>query len=144
MTDRFERLIVVGDGEVADPLLHVVDVLRYPTITRTDDLPADLGQRDHVVLVTPDLGQQRRLVRQALAAGCTYVGVVVSGPDGARLSLALQKAGVTAEELARVAVPAGLELGAASPGEIAIAIGAELVKARHGTRSPRPPADGRN
>ena len=130
---------------MADPLLHVAQVLGYPALARTgDELPDDLGPRDHVVLVTTDLRALRPLIQRALEAGCAYVGVVGNGPACARLLIDLQRAGLSPAALARVAAPAGLDLEAAEPGEVAVSVAAELVRARRGTLAPRPPQDARD
>ncbi len=145
MSEPEHRLVVVGDADVADPLLHVAQVLRYPALVRTgDELPDDLGPGDHVVLVTTDLRAVRALAQRALEAGCAYVGVVGSGAACARLLIDLQRAGLPAAALARVAAPAGIDLEAAEPGEVAVSVAAELVRARRGTLPPRPPQDARD
>jgi xanthine dehydrogenase accessory factor len=46
------------------------------------------------------------------------------------LKLALAERGVSADQLARLKAPAGLDLGAITPDEIAISIVAEIVAAR--------------
>ena len=145
MSGQDHRLVVVGDADVADPLLHVAQVLGYPALARTgDELPDDLGPLDHVVLVTTDLRAVRPLVQQALEAGCGYIGVVGSGAACARLLIDLQRAGLSSAALGRVAAPAGLDLEAAEPGEVAVSVAAELVRARRGTLAPRTPWDARD
>lgn len=67
---------------------------------------------------------------QALAAGATYVGVVSSPRRAAEIRRLLEDRGVAEEALDRLVSPAGLDLGAESPGEIAVSILAELVELR--------------
>lgn len=136
---------MVGDGEIADPLLHVVDVLRYPALLRTgDDLPEDLAPDDHVVIVSSDLARVRQLARAAVLGGCAYVGIAGPAALAARIVMNLKEAGVPEDALRRVSAPAGLDLGAATAGETAVAIAAELVMALSGTLPPRRHADERN
>jgi xanthine dehydrogenase accessory factor len=69
-------------------------------------------------------------VRRALEAGCEYVGLVASHKRGAGVLEELRAAGVPDDALARVKTPAGLDLGARTHAEIAVAILAEVVAAR--------------
>jgi xanthine dehydrogenase accessory factor len=54
------------------------------------------------------------------------------------LKHALAERGVTADRLARLKAPAGLDLGAITPEEIAISILAEIIRARRGKEPRRP------
>lgn len=63
----------------------------------------------------------------ALAAGCFYVGALGSRKThGARLER-LAGQGVSREALATIHAPIGLDIGAASPAEIAVSILAEVI-----------------
>jgi xanthine dehydrogenase accessory factor len=68
----------------------------------------------------------------ALAVDADYVAFVGSRKKAAALKAALAERGVTAERLARLKSPAGLDLGAITPDEIAISILAEIVAMRRG------------
>jgi xanthine dehydrogenase accessory factor len=69
-------------------------------------------------------------VRAALDAGCDYVGLVASRVRGAAVLDGLRSGGVAEELVARVRTPAGLDIGARTHAEIALAILAELVAVR--------------
>jgi xanthine dehydrogenase accessory factor len=73
----------------------------------------------------------------ALAAGPAYVGVVASRRRFAGLRESLLARGVAAEALGAVHNPAGLDLGARRPEEIAVSILAEIVKLRPAATRPR-------
>jgi len=60
-------------------------------------------------------------VREALAAGCEYVGLVASRKRGAAVLEALRAEGVAEADLARVRTPAGVDIGARTHAEIALA-----------------------
>jgi len=64
------------------------------------------------------------LLAQALRAGVQYVGLVASRRRGAAVLASLD---VTDEQRARVHTPAGLDIGARTPAEIAVSIYAQLV-----------------
>ena len=66
----------------------------------------------------------------ALAADVDYVAFVGSRKKAETLKAALAEKGVAAERLAKLKAPAGLDLGAITPDEIAISIVAEIVAVR--------------
>jgi xanthine dehydrogenase accessory factor len=66
----------------------------------------------------------------ALAVEADYVAFVGSRKKAEALKSALLKRGATPEALAKLKAPAGLDLGAITPDEIAISILAEIVMVR--------------
>jgi xanthine dehydrogenase accessory factor len=74
----------------------------------------------------------------ALGSPAFYVGALGSRGTQARRRVRLLEAGVSESQLARLHTPIGLDIGAVSPEEIALAIMAEVVAARH--RKSLPPA----
>jgi len=64
----------------------------------------------------------------ALRAGVSYVGLVASRTRGSAVTALLEGSGVPA--VARLRVPAGLDLGARAAPEVAVSILAEIVQAR--------------
>src|SRR5215470_16365398 len=68
----------------------------------------------------------------ALAADIDYIAFVGSRKKAGALKAALAKRGVAAEQLAKLKAPAGLDLGAITPEEIAISVVAEIVAVRRG------------
>jgi xanthine dehydrogenase accessory factor len=74
----------------------------------------------------------------ALATDAFYVAALGSRRTQERRREALRAAGVSDEALARISGPAGLDIGAETPAEIALAILAEAVAARAGRRGGRP------
>ena len=97
-------------------------------------LPVEEGAR-YVVVSTQGRGDEAALLA-ALAADVDYVAFVGSRKKAAALKAALAERGVAAERLARLKAPAGLDLGAITPDEIAISILAEIVAVRRG-KQPR-------
>jgi xanthine dehydrogenase accessory factor len=90
-------------------------------------LEAAPAGRRYVVVSTQGRGDEAAL-RAALASGAEYVAFVGSHAKGAALRAALEKAGVESEALAALKVPAGLDIGAITPDEIALSILAEIVR----------------
>ena len=68
----------------------------------------------------------------ALQAGCHYVGALGSRRTHAGRLERLRERGVSDESLARIEAPIGLDIGAASPPEIAVAVLASVIASRRG------------
>ena len=120
----------------APPIAFTVEAI--PGWIGRHPLPSD----GYAVVVTrghrDDLDTLRGLVGQPLK----YLGLIGSKAKVARLYDALQAEGCAAAELARVQAPIGLDIGAITPEEIALAIVAELVAVRYGKLDPAPDANG--
>ena len=69
-----------------------------------------------------------------------YVGVVASRKRFGQLRETLRERGATTEQLDRIANPAGLDIGAQTPEEIALSILAEITRRARGRRPARNPA----
>ncbi|WP_328610463.1 XdhC family protein [Amycolatopsis sp. NBC_00345] len=136
--------------EPVEPAPHLVVVGRSPMVHTLVELAATLGWRAER-LETPELAgvtaqsfvviatqghNDEESVERALAARPAYVGLVASLRRGQAVLGYLADRGVPAEDLARVQVPAGLDLGSVSHREIAVAILAELVRARAARETP--------
>ena len=72
----------------------------------------------------------------AARSGVPYVAFVTSRKKFAARVDYLRERGVSAEQLARIKAPAGLDLGAVTPEEIAVSILAEIVQVRRSTALP--------
>ena len=85
-----------------------------------------------LVLVAHDYKYDLPVLRHALATEIGYIGMLGSARRGAAILKLLAEEGVSAEALARVRVPIGLDLGARSAPEIALAVLAEIQCVRGG------------
>jgi xanthine dehydrogenase accessory factor len=94
-------------------------------------LPVDEEGMRFVVVSTQGRGDEAALLA-ALGAEADYVAFVGSRRKAEVLKVALARRGVTAERLAKLKAPAGLDLGAITPDEIALSILAEIVAIRRG------------
>ena len=94
-------------------------------------LPVQSEKGRYIVVSTQGRGDEAAL-EAALAADADYVAFVGSRKKAAALKAALAARGVAPERLARLKAPAGLDLGAITPDEIAISILAEIVAVRRG------------
>jgi xanthine dehydrogenase accessory factor len=94
-------------------------------------LPVDDAAARYVVVSTQGRGDEAALLA-ALAVDVDYVTFVGSRKKAEALKAELAKRGVAAERLVKLKAPAGLDLGAITPDEIAISILAEIVAVRRG------------
>jgi xanthine dehydrogenase accessory factor len=97
-------------------------------------LPVDEAGARYVVVSTQGRGDEAALLA-ALAVDVDYVAFVGSRRKAEALKATLAQRGVAAERLAKLKAPAGLDLGAITPDEIAISIVAEIVAVRRGKHS---------
>ena len=125
------HLVVVGRSPMARTLTELATALGWRTalIDSPDFSASDAGERSMVVVATQGHGDEEA-VEQAVAARPAYLGLVGSHRRGAAVLGYLADRGVPADQLDRVRVPAGLDLGRTSHREIAVAVLAELVQLR--------------
>jgi xanthine dehydrogenase accessory factor len=97
-------------------------------------LPVQEAGARYVVVSTQGRGDEAALLA-VLAIEADYIAFVGSRKKADALKSALLKRGVAPERLARLKAPAGLDLGAITPDEIAISILAEIVAVRRGKQS---------
>ena len=98
-------------------------------VTDSGSLTSAAGPRTFAVVATMGERDEDALAA-ALSAEPAYLGVVASGKRFAQVRDALLSRGVPAAALGRVKNPAGLDIGARTPEEIAVSILAEIVRVR--------------
>jgi xanthine dehydrogenase accessory factor len=136
------HLVIVGRSPMAHTLADLARTLGWRTalLDGPEFSAADADESSMVVVATQGHGDEHA-VEQAVAARPAYLGLVGSAKRGAAVLGYLADRGVPQEQLDRVHVPAGLDLGRTSHREIAVAILAELVQLRAaGQVSDRAPA----
>jgi xanthine dehydrogenase accessory factor len=82
---------------------------------------------DAVVLCDHDAPDARHVLRDALASDASYVAMMASRSRAASLLADLTAQGVPRDQLRKLHVPAGHDLGGTGPGEIALSVVAEIV-----------------
>ena len=81
------------------------------------------------MVATPhDPNIDARALAAALETPAFYIGALGSRTTHERRLRSLRERGVPADALGRVRAPIGLDIGARTPGEIAVAIVAELIQ----------------
>ncbi len=97
-----------------------------------------------VVMLTHDPKIDDPALQRALPSRAFYVGALGSRTTQAKRRERLRAAGISDEQISRLRGPVGLDLGARTPEEIALAIMAQIVAARNGRldAAPAPEAQG--
>jgi len=90
----------------------------------------DPSESSYVVIVTRGHRDDMRILRWAVQTRARYVGMIGSRRKVIEISKALQEEGLPAHLFDRVHAPVGLDIGAVTPEEIAVAITAELIAIR--------------
>ncbi len=99
-----------------------------------DQLP--VGPTAFHLVVTHDHALDQDLVERLLPMPLAWVGLIGSRAKVARFAVRLRAAGMDPALFARLHAPVGLDIGAETPGEIAVSILAELVRVRRGCDRP--------
>jgi xanthine dehydrogenase accessory factor len=120
------RVHVVGDTPIALALGELGRTVGYDVALHgVGDI--DPSVDDAAVIVASHGRDEERALERALAAHVPYVGLVASRRRGQAVLAGLE---ASDEDRGRVRTPAGLDIGARTPEEIALSILAELVSAR--------------
>ena len=114
---------VHGDAPIARALRTVGKALGHDVRPVGASLPADLA----AVVVASHGKDEASVLVSAMRSGVPYVGLVASRKRGRAVVEALE---LTSDERLRIHTPAGLDIGARTPSEIALSIYAELVSLR--------------
>ncbi len=101
------------------------------------EVGASLGPRDAVCVLTHDAKFDVPAIVAALATDVGYLGAMGSRRTTEQRAERLRAEGVSDEQLARLLAPIGLDLGARTPEETAVAICAEIIAQRTGRAAPR-------
>ncbi len=152
------RLLVCGAGHDAIPLVRAARGIGWNPVV-VDDRPgflteerfpeaagfvhvespehvgktAGIDRRTHVVVMTHNFLRDKEYLRSLLDSEAGYIGMLGPSARTHRLLMELADEGVqiTDSDRERIHGPAGLDLGAEGPEEIAQAIVAEIVAAKH-------------
>ena len=125
------RLVIVGRSPMAQTLADLAGALGWRTAVRdASGFTADDADPATMVVVATQGHGDEDAMEQAVRARPGYLGLVASRRRGAAVLGYLADRGLPKDQLDRVHVPAGLDLGRTSHREIAVAILAELVQLR--------------
>ena len=122
------RLVVVGETPSAQALARLAEAMRW----RVERVPEAGVDGAHVLIATMG-DEDLEVLRKVLAAEPAYVGVIASRKRFEHVRETLAACGVPRAALERVCAPAGLDIGAKGPEEIALSVMAQIVQMRRNT-----------
>ncbi|MFL6665016.1 MAG: XdhC family protein [Rhizobacter sp.] len=149
------RLLVIGAGQLSRVLAQMALALDFDVIccdpreeyhltwdvpgttfskAMPDDLVSELQLDPHsaVVALTHDPKLDDMALLEALKSPAFYVGALGSRGNTAKRKERLAMFDLTAQEIARLHGPVGLDLGGKTPAEIAVSVLAEIIAVRNG------------
>ncbi|MEM6623717.1 MAG: XdhC family protein [Pseudomonadota bacterium] len=122
------------DVTVIDPREAFASVDRFPALPISHDWPDDalaahgLDHRTAIVTLTHDPKLDDPALLSALRSPVFYIGALGSTRTHAKRVARLTEAGLTEGEIARIDAPVGLDIGSATPAEIAVSVMAQLTQ----------------
>ncbi len=128
------QLVVLGDSPVAQALAALsphIDLAVTPVAADASRLP----QGGWCVVATQGQGDAAAL-RTALASGARHIWLVASARKAMVLKRGLIADGLSADAVHAITAPAGLDIGARTPAEVALSILAAVVQARRAAPPP--------
>ena len=96
------------------------------------------NETSYIVIVTRGHHDDMRVLRWAVQTQARYIGMIGSKRKTIAIFRELVKEGIPEQRFERVHAPVGLDIGAITPEEIAVAITAELIAARRRVERPLP------
>jgi len=155
------HLLIVGSGAIAESLSQLAQLLNFrvtvddPRASRarfpgcqlvTDDLDGsklEITPSTFVVIATQHKSDHLA-IKSALEKGARSIALIASRTRAQIVLEYLRGLGVSERELQIIRAPAGLDLGAKTPEEIALSILSEIVALRHGATGAPLSTIGRN
>ncbi len=123
---------------VIDPRRAFGNAARFPNVDRLIQAwpeeafsEIEVTSGDAVVMLTHDPKIDDPALKKVLNSPASYIGALGSRATHEKRKRRLLADGVTSAQMDRLHAPIGLDIGAESPEEIALAIMAEIVAAQH-------------
>jgi xanthine dehydrogenase accessory factor len=123
------------DLSIIDPRTAFATEERFAGVDLAADWPEEVLKEEPLdaytalVAVTHDPKIDDFPIAEALRTGCFYVGALGSRKTHAKRVDRLKEAGLTEEQIGRIDAPIGLDIGAQSPAEIAVAVLGAIIQA---------------
>ncbi len=125
------QLVLVGDSPVVTALSQLAPVLDFAVTQLNGPDLTSIAINERTLVVVATHGQyDEDALEHALRSPAAYVGLVASHRRAESCRDYLRTSGIEEPQLARLKAPAGLNIGAVTPEEIASSILAELIQVR--------------
>ncbi|MCH7859154.1 MAG: XdhC family protein [Candidatus Marinimicrobia bacterium] len=138
-------LLIFGAGPAAEALAGLAAILDYeitvfapgaealklPSSVRVRgnfEAPPVEGTGPSIAVIATQGNGDEQAIKAALTSGAGYVTMVTSRTKATSLFAGLEKHGLSGDALAKIKVPAGLDIKAVTPGEIAVSVLAEIIQ----------------
>ncbi len=148
------RVVVMGASPVGAALVSLANAMGYRTLAACAideqalmpdagtyaegfDLSAHVPAATDALVIATQGRADRKALESAAKSDAGYIAFVGSHRKGENLKAALAGAGCDPALLARVKTPAGLDIGAIEPEEIAVSIMAEIIRWRRSRQTAR-------
>lgn len=138
----YRRIILVTDNAIAKAMSAIASATGITTTVLDQSTPGEDPRRwitehqlepsDALVLCDHDAPNAREVLRAALDSGAGYVAMMASRHRAESVLAELREEGQAEESLLRLHMPAGLDIGGKSAGEIGLSVMAEIVAVAHG------------
>ena len=147
-----KKFIICGAGHIALPLSVIGKMLnfnviiidnraefankkRFPHVDQIilGDHAQELGKlkvdsKTYIMVVTQGNEFDFECLKTVVTSKAAYIGVISSQPKKVKFFGRLREMGISEKELKNINIPAGIDLGAQTPEEIAVSIAAEIIK----------------
>jgi xanthine dehydrogenase accessory factor len=123
------RILVVGETPIAGALLRLGPEFGF-TVIGVDGQHLEPRPADLALVVAAHGRDELHTLRRGLESGVPYVGLVASRKRGTGVLAELRGDGVPDDLLAQIDVPAGIDIGARTPAEVALSILASIIAVR--------------
>lgn len=146
------HFIICGAGHIALPLSVIAKLLNYKVsivdnrktfankkrFPHVDEIIVGnhaqklskilIHKNTHIMIVTQGNEYDFQCLKTVIQSEAGYIGVISSKPKRVKFFSRLKKMGISNNTLKKIHIPAGLDIGAQTPEDIAVSISAELVR----------------
>jgi len=129
-------LALIGHGPVVEILATLARAADFTVaVANASDLGAMACGPSSSVVVATHGAEDDAALQSVLSTEAGYVSLIASRRRAAAVMDSLRRRGLTHQQLRRLKAPAGIDIGAVTPAEIAVSILAEIVQHRRGDKA---------
>jgi xanthine dehydrogenase accessory factor len=123
------QLLLIGNSPIITALCQLAPIINFSItqIDHTDFSQVHIDEHTYILVATHGQYDEDALEQVLISPAC-YIGMVGSRRRAEACRAYLRTSGLSEQQIARLKAPAGLDIGAITPEEIAASIIAELVQ----------------